>query len=268
MSLEHSKREAATVHLDEVSRLQDEIRERWKRLSPELQIRMLLQLSGTSPEADWSIRFCPSRKESLSLVARELLINPRYAESYGDDEMEVEIITDETIPGANVGIEPKAGADLLAFFRDRIVTNEPIYACVERGESTFPQLVSVDWHQPIRLTWKKKEGAMGRIFRERMHPEEINSLTFLQREDGGLTVIFYWPQAFFDRDIERLTHLPASEIAALEFFISHPRYMEGREGFPNGALVQWAREHGGDARIRSFDPEFAIAILKQPDIHS
>jgi hypothetical protein len=252
MSPENSEGRAAVTRPEEISHIEQEIKERWECLPPEHQADVLLALLGSASEEAWP----------ASPLERELAIRPRYSESYSDDEIRVDIITDETIPEVSIGIKPDAATGLLAFFKERIVTEEPIYACVEGQRSIFPQPVSIAWGQPIELAWKRKEGTMGRIFRERRRPEEINSFTFLQREDSGLTVVFYWPQMFFDEGVERFESLPASEIAMLEFFFLHPHYMAGRGGFPNGVLVQWAREHGGDPRIRSSEPEVAVTVFK------
>jgi hypothetical protein len=195
-------------------------------------------------------------------LRKERAIHPRYVESYSDGELSIDVITDERVPEMNIGIKPGTGAGLVAFFKEKIVTEEPVYACVEDSGSIFPRPVRIDWSQPIELAWKKKEGTMGTVFRARIPPEKIDSLTFLQRRDDGLRVIYYWPQMFFDEGIERMERLPAAEIAALEFFFSYPQYMVGRAGFPNGVLVQWAREHGGDSRVRSFDPEIAITTFQ------
>lgn len=262
MSFKHPEGEPAITRPEEISQLEDEIEERWRRLPPEHQATMLLDLLEISPEGDWSTQLHHLQEKPMTLLEKELAVNPRYSESYGDDEMRVDIITDETIPEVNIGIEPGTEAGLLAFLKEKVVTSEPVYACVEGGEGVFPQLVDIDWSQPMRLAWKKKEGAIGRVFRARIPPGKINSLTFLQRREGGLTVIFYWPQIFFDEGIERVQRLPASEIAMLEFFFSHPHYMKGKEGFPNGVLVQWAREHGGDSRVRPPGTEAAITVFK------
>lgn len=61
---------------EEISQLRDEIRERWKQLPPEHQARTLLDLLEILPEGDWPAQFHLLQKEPMTLLEKELVVNP------------------------------------------------------------------------------------------------------------------------------------------------------------------------------------------------
>jgi len=61
---------------EEISQLGDETRERWKQLPPEHQARTLLDLLEILPEGDWPAQFHLLQEEPMTLLEKELVVNP------------------------------------------------------------------------------------------------------------------------------------------------------------------------------------------------